>query len=235
MKKFLFQTARPTVLSAALPLALLAAGLFLVSGCVGSGGEIQRNKAGTRSVTISGNGGGQANPEPFEVSNVAGLSEAPLDIASLPEIPDAEPGPEDFETGDTRLPVTGDVIEIKEKLFIAQTNDVYLNPDDYLGKTIKLEGLFKSVYSEETDSHYRFVIRYGPGCCGNDGSAGFEVAWGIPNSPNPRLLESYPLEDAWVEAVGVLKNYEEDGYPFLYMSLLSLTAKEERGAEFVSQ
>jgi uncharacterized membrane protein YcgQ (UPF0703/DUF1980 family) len=116
-------------------------------------------------------------------------------------------------------------------MFIAQTNDVYLNTEDYLGKTIKLEGLFKSQYYEEMQRAYCFVIRYGPGCCGNDGSAGFEVAW----DPGYTLGPSYPEEDAWVEAVGVLKTYEEDGFPYLYLALSSLTVKEERGAEFVSQ
>jgi uncharacterized membrane protein YcgQ (UPF0703/DUF1980 family) len=36
----------------------------------------------------------------------------------------------------------GKIVEIQEKMFIAQTNDIYLNPEDYIGKTIKLEGLF---------------------------------------------------------------------------------------------
>jgi uncharacterized membrane protein YcgQ (UPF0703/DUF1980 family) len=121
------------------------------------------------------------------------------------------------------------IIEIKEKMFIAQTNDVYLNPEDYLGKTIKLEGLFKSEIGYENS--YCFVIRYGPGCCGYDGNAGFEVAWDNP-SPDQGI---YPEEDAWVEAMGTLKSYDENGFPYLYLSLASMTVKETRGAEFVSQ
>jgi hypothetical protein len=121
------------------------------------------------------------------------------------------------------------IIEIKEKMFIAQTNDVYLNPEDYLGKTIKLEGLFKSEIGYENT--YCFVIRYGPGCCGYDGNAGFEVAWDNP-SPDQG---TYPEEDAWVEAMGTLKSYDENGFPYLYLSLASMTVKENRGAEFVSQ
>jgi zinc transport system permease protein len=123
------------------------------------------------------------------------------------------------------------IIEIKEKMFIAQTNDVYLNPDDYMGKTIKLEGLFKMEQSTERETPYCFVIRYGPGCCGYDGSAGFEVAW------NKAALadKKYPAVDDWVEAAGVLKTYEEDGYPYLYLELASLDVMNKRGAEFVAQ
>jgi uncharacterized membrane protein YcgQ (UPF0703/DUF1980 family) len=118
----------------------------------------------------------------------------------------------------------GGIIEIKEKMFIAQTNDVYLNPEDYLGKGIKLEGLFKREgYAEK---EYCFVIRYGPGCCGIDGNAGFEVAW--------EGSGEYPKVDDWVEATGVLKTYDEEGYPYLYIALSSLTVQDERGAEFVT-
>jgi uncharacterized membrane protein YcgQ (UPF0703/DUF1980 family) len=120
------------------------------------------------------------------------------------------------------------VIEIKEKMFIAQTNDVYLNPEDYMGKTIKVEGLFKSEQYVENAPPYCFVLRYGPGCCGSDGNAGFEVAW-------DKTDKSYPNDDDWVEAVGVLQTYEEDGYPYLYLALSSLNVLDKRGAEFVTQ
>jgi uncharacterized membrane protein YcgQ (UPF0703/DUF1980 family) len=131
---------------------------------------------------------------------------------------------------------TGKVVDIKEKLFIAQTNDIYLNSEDYLGTTIRLEGLFKTEQYEGA-APYCFVIRYGPGCCGYDGTAGFEVAW------NPRTAQSgssarvpnYPKVDDWVEAVGVLSSYEENGYPYIYLQLESLTVKKDRGAEFVTQ
>ena len=123
----------------------------------------------------------------------------------------------------------GQVVEIKEKMFIAQTNDVYLNPDDYLGKTLKLEGIFKTEDYGNTDKTYCLVLRYGPGCCGNDGNAGFEVAWdGASHEPLPKT-------DDWVEATGTLKSYEEDGFPYLYISLSSLVVEETRGAEFVAQ
>lgn len=115
------------------------------------------------------------------------------------------------------------VVEIKEKLFIAQTNNIYLNKDDYLGKTIKYEGLFTA--GEFSGVTYYSVIRYGPGCCGNDGVAGFEVIWDF----------EYPKADDWVEVTGVLEEYYEDGYPYLRLNLSSLIVLPERGAEFVAQ
>jgi uncharacterized membrane protein YcgQ (UPF0703/DUF1980 family) len=113
-------------------------------------------------------------------------------------------------------------------MFIAQTNDIYLNPQDYFGKTIKLAGIFKKEYFN--DQAYYFVLRYGPGCCGSDGNVGLEVLW---NAPNGEAV--YPNDNDWVEAVGVLGTYTEDDNPYLCLDLISLQKLQTRGAEFVSQ
>ncbi|MDR2660209.1 MAG: hypothetical protein LBC27_09545 [Spirochaetaceae bacterium] len=120
------------------------------------------------------------------------------------------------------------LLEIKEKLFIAQTNDIYLNPDEYMGRKIKLEGLFKTDKYVGVDKSYCFVLRYGPGCCGYDGTAGFEVSW-------PDSSGGYPKDNDWVEAIGVLDSYDEDGYPYIYLALESLKVMDVRGAETVTQ
>ena len=118
---------------------------------------------------------------------------------------------------------SNEVVEITENLFIAQTNEIYLNSVDYLGKTIKYEGIFNVYEWEETDTTYYQVIRYGPGCCGNDGVAGFEVIWD----------GDYPKQDDWVEVIGILEEYEENGSQILRIRLTSLSVLEERGAEYV--
>jgi len=120
-----------------------------------------------------------------------------------------------------------EVIEIKEKMFISQINDVYLNKDDYFGKKIKLEGLFKM--EQGNNKEYCFVLRYGPGCCGFDGNVGFEVAW------DKKQEIQYPGEDSWVEATGELKTYKEDYNEFLYLDLVSLNVLNKRGSETVLQ
>jgi uncharacterized membrane protein YcgQ (UPF0703/DUF1980 family) len=191
--------------------------------CCGPGvsiGGTQRNAAGTRSVILSDMGSMDA-----AMTGTGAASNSSTTVRVEKSVLTAEPA-QAAESAQAEKPV----IEIKEKMFIAQTNDVYLNPEDYLGRIIKLEGLFKSYSSEEYNTTYCFVLRYGPGgCCGNDGSAGFEVAW------DDELKTGYPEEDDWVEALGVLKSYEENDYPYLYLSLSSLTVKDERGTEFVSQ
>lgn len=116
-----------------------------------------------------------------------------------------------------------DVILIKDKLFIAQTNDIYLNPEEYMDKTIKWEGIYTEITNPETNEIYRFVIRNGPGCCGYDGTAGFEV-----------LYEGeLPNKDDWVEAVGKIEMVEEEGQEFLAIRLSELIVLDARGEETV--
>ena len=116
------------------------------------------------------------------------------------------------------------VIEITERMFISQVNDVYINRRDYLGKTIKLEGIF--FISQNEENRYYFTGRNGPGCCGNDGFVGFEVLW-------DRNRERYPEHDSWVEAVGIVKEGTQGNN--LYLDLASLTVLEKRGREQVFQ
>ncbi|MDR2111317.1 MAG: hypothetical protein LBP32_08430 [Spirochaetaceae bacterium] len=208
---------------------------FSPAGCNRAPVSLKTNKGGTLTVTLPGYAAA-AGPE----KSPAGDSGTPAGDAPFPgEIP----GPEGVPAGLIELSRGGrvitldpayqgrdEVVEIKEKMFITQINDVYLNPEDYMGKILKLEGIFQSTPIDYGEPYY-FVLRYGPGCCGYDGNAGFEVIWDKSFSPDT----AYPRNNDWVEAVGVLGSYEEDGYPYLCIALSSLTVKRERGAEFVTQ
>lgn len=120
------------------------------------------------------------------------------------------------------------IFDIKEKMFIEQINDIYFNLKEYEGKTIRIEGFMYSYIDKEwKNQEYHYVMRMTPGCCGNDGSAGFEIVWD----------KEYPEDNEWVEAIGVIKSVDEGDYmgtiPVLYLT--SLKVKQERGADFVTQ
>lgn len=119
-------------------------------------------------------------------------------------------------------------VEIKEKLFLTQMNDIFANKEDYMGKTIKYEGMFFSAYYEPADSNFNVVIRYGPGCCVGDGTVGLEVRWEDDSIQTPEA-------DDWVEVIGVLEEYEELGATYLRLNLSSLKVLDKRGAETVAQ
>jgi uncharacterized membrane protein YcgQ (UPF0703/DUF1980 family) len=115
-----------------------------------------------------------------------------------------------------------EVIEIRERMFMGQVKDIYMNADDYMEKIIKLEGVF--IVEEWHGRTYRFVGRNGPGgCCCNDAMIGFEVVWSGD--------KEYPEHNSWVEAAGVLK--AEGRNP--HLELISLTVLKRRGTEYVNQ
>ena len=117
-------------------------------------------------------------------------------------------------------------VSIREKMFIAQTNDIYINADEYMGKTIKLEGLFSTVRYGDVIQYT--VTRNGPGCCGNDGVVGFEVRFSEDDA-------GIPADGDWVEAIGSLERYEMWNQRYLRLALESLRVLDQRGAETVLQ
>ena len=117
---------------------------------------------------------------------------------------------------------TENMVEITDNYFIEQTNDVYINLDDYIGKTIKMEGFIYSY--EDTDGEVCYaVIRNTPGCCGSDGLAGLDI----------RYNGEYPAEDTWVEVVGVMGVDTVFGSETPAIQVATITEKEE-GVSFVT-
>jgi len=120
------------------------------------------------------------------------------------------------------------VIEIGERMFVTQINDIYLNAREYLGKPVKLEGIFKIDHSNEEPFFY--VIRYFyDECCGIDNMAGFEVR-GLGLSDG-----IFPDDDSWVEAFGILRELTAERQKTLYIELSSLNVLAVRGNEHVRQ
>jgi len=120
-------------------------------------------------------------------------------------------------------------VTIGEKMFIAQTDDIYFNANDFLGKTIKLEGMFFNLSYGPDEPPFYTVTRYGPGCCGNDGTIGF-IVWLDEDADL-----SVPENDDWVEAIGVLEIFEMYDQEFLRLNLKSLKVLDVRGLETVVQ
>ncbi|MCL1982344.1 MAG: hypothetical protein FWG53_04530 [Clostridiales bacterium] len=125
----------------------------------------------------------------------------------------------------------GDAFEIQEQFFIQQFDDIYLNPDDYLGKTIKYEGLVDMYqdFHDESITHY-FIYRMSTGCCAvNPARAGFDIDYNGAEYPNGK-----PGPDDWVAVEGTLSMFEyEDGVQDFVITDAKLTVKSERGEDMV--
>lgn len=114
------------------------------------------------------------------------------------------------------------ILEVTDNFFIEQTNDMYYNLEDYLGKTIKIQGLI-SIYQDSNGDICYAVVRNTPGCCGADGLAGLDI----------RYDGEYPELNTWVEVVGVMGKdivYDSD-IPAIQVTSLKET---ETGTTFVT-
>lgn len=156
-----------------------------------------------------------------------------VNAPSSAKMPDEQTGGSDSEITDDAAGMTdymqsdGEIdVDITEKMYVAYINEVYVNTDVYIGKTIRIQGMFQA-YTDDTDGKtYYYVFRTGPGCCGNDGSmCGFEFTW----------AGDMPKDDDWIEVVGILRTYEDDGWTYLTLDAKSVTIMEKRGAESVYQ
>ena len=107
------------------------------------------------------------------------------------------------------------VIEIEDWAFDIQVQRIKIFRDDYLGRTIRYEGMFmSSVWEGET---IYFVAREGGGCCGING---FEV-----------YLNDIPRfdDETWVEVTGILEEFfvEEFNTNFLRLNVITMLEREE--------
>lgn len=117
-------------------------------------------------------------------------------------------------------------VDITEKMYVTYINEIYLNAEDYMDQTIRIQGMFQAYKDDTNGQTYYYVYRTGPGCCGNDGSmCGFEFTW------NGEI----PKDNDWIEVVGSLGSYDEDGWTYLTLDAKSVTVMDERGAETVYQ
>ncbi len=116
-------------------------------------------------------------------------------------------------------------ILIREKMFIAQIEDVYFNITDYEGKTLVVEGMFAMYPNSDGEMVIPSVYRQAPGCCGNDGWAGFLLKYD----------GEMPVHDDWIRVKGTPSIVQDGMFTNLYLTVSSLEILDERGAEFVDQ
>ncbi len=117
-----------------------------------------------------------------------------------------------------------EIFEVKDNYFMAQVNDMYLNIDDYKDKIIRVEGIYANFTPEGEDEAIQMVYRNGPGCCGDDGWSGFYLEYDGKK----------PKEEEWILVEGIPKMVDKGDFEDLYLEVIKLEVKKERGQEFVT-
>ncbi len=100
-------------------------------------------------------------------------------------------------------PIDIDLTTMSGTMVYSQVYDIMINPLDYLGQTLKLEGEFHWEYFEPTEQTYYFVIiKDATGCC----PQGLEF---VNNSD-----VEFPVSGTVIEMVGVLEQYQDGNNSF---------------------
>ena len=105
-----------------------------------------------------------------------------------------------------------DLTELSGTMVYAEVFSIMSNPDDYIGKTIKMNGPYSSSYYDKTDMYYHFVIiEDASACC----QSGLEFIWsGEHASP-----DDYPKIGTKIEVAGVFGSYDELGGTYYYLAV----------------
>jgi uncharacterized membrane protein YcgQ (UPF0703/DUF1980 family) len=114
---------------------------------------------------------------------------------------------------------------LKDRLFVQQVRDIYLNPQSYGNKIIQIEGSFGKYTDENKKERYE-VFRKTTGCCGDDGTAGFEFVY------KKEKLDF--KENEWILVEALVKERVIDGYDHIYLEAISVVKKDKgKAKEFV--
>lgn len=131
------------------------------------------------------------------------------------------------EKNETDIEETKDINDVDVDLTVLSSTMVYsevynmmVNPDVYLGKTIKVIGPYYAgqlVYG--TEKYYHFVvISDATACCQN----GIEFIWDDNSHVYP---DEYPKDNTVIEITGVFSSYEESGNTYYYLKADGITIK----------
>lgn len=105
-----------------------------------------------------------------------------------------------------------DLTVLSSTMVYAEVYNITAEPDDYLGKTIKVSGLYYNSYYEETDTLYHFVfISDAAACC----AQGLEFKW----HGDHVYPDDYPAHQSLVEVTGVFDKYDELGETYYYLNV----------------
>ncbi len=95
-----------------------------------------------------------------------------------------------------------DLTTLSSTMVYSYVYDMVTNPEDYLGKTVKMQGLF-SLYEAETRNYYACVIQDATACC----ASGIEF---VPSNAYP-YPAAFPAPGEKITVVGTFHVYEETG------------------------
>ena len=121
------------------------------------------------------------------------------------------------EVGSDAAGVDVDFTVLSGIVAYAKFNEVMSNPDDYIGKTIKLNGPY--AVSPFQGGYYHFVLVEGADACCPEGIE-FRL------SGSHVYPDDYPPERTKIEFTGIFGSHEDFGYTYYYIMADDITILE---------
>ena len=105
-----------------------------------------------------------------------------------------------------------DLTVLSSTMVYAEVNNILSNPDEYMGKTIKISGPYYASFYDKTGSYYHYVIVEDvAACC----AQGLEFVWnGEHDYPG-----DYPEERTKIEVIGLFGSYDELGQTYYNLAV----------------
>lgn len=102
-----------------------------------------------------------------------------------------------------------DTVNLNNNMVTAQMTAINQDPSSYLGKRIRVTGVYDQTYYEPTGKYYNYVLGYDEtGCC---------AAWGIEfyGDEVPEKIEPYTS----ISMVGTISTYDEEGIAYTFIDV----------------
>jgi len=126
-------------------------------------------------------------------------STSDVDALQTPRLADI-----DLSSADAEI----DLTLLSGTMVYSQVSQMVYQPEEYVGKTVKMQGPF-AVYEGEERNYYACIIQDATACCAN----GIEFLWAGDHA----YPDDYPELGTEITVIGTFDIYEEDG--FLYTQL----------------
>lgn len=122
--------------------------------------------------------------------------------------PETTTAPQDTKiTSAAGGPVDVDLTQLSSTMVYSEVYNIVVNPEDYVGKVIRMEGQAFSTYYEPTDqTYYTIIIADATACCAQ--GLEYVLADGY----------DYPEDDSQSTVTGTLRPYEENGVTWYHLT-----------------
>ena len=142
----------------------------------------------------------QPNSDVINTENSAVVSATVVDSVKTPEIPAANDG------------VDVDLTVLSKTIAFAELINMQKNPEDYLGKIIKIRGSYYAAYSEKIGAYRNnIIVSDASYCC----EQGMRFLWTGEHS----YPEDYPYDNASIELIGEFVYEEEPDFTYYCLSV----------------